>query len=162
MISSHHLITPLKQMMMKPNIPNLRSRRGEAYMLLTVIFLGFSVIVMSLAIDGLGMAVTYRRAVGLATVGAQAGAGALTQFDGSTPELASNACAVAIDTVIASLPNGSASDKAQVSCVRQGNAVQVIVVLKPLRFFGGPLALAVKDIRASAKAEPRYGINQEE
>ena len=102
-----------EQVMMKPNIPNLRSRRGEAYMLLTVIFLGFSVIVMSLAIDGLGMAVTYRRAVGLATVGAQAGTGVLMQFDGSTPELASNACAVAIDTVIASLPNGSASDKAQ-------------------------------------------------
>ena len=53
----------------------IRSRHGEGYLLFAVLFTPFIIALMSLALDGLGLAVTYRRAVGLATV--EAGRGGL-------------------------------------------------------------------------------------
>ena len=69
------------------NTIHLRSRCGEGYLLLTFVLLGLTLIIMSLAIDGLGLAVTYRRALGLASIGAQAGASAIMPFDGSAVTL---------------------------------------------------------------------------
>lgn len=126
----------------------------------TVMFLGFAVILMSLALDGLGLAVTYRRAVGLATAGAQAGAGVLANFDGGSVVLSHGACDVALNTVQASLDHGT--QRANVSCQRQGNTVQVTVDLKPLKILGGPLSLAIDHVQAVVEATPRYGINQVE
>lgn len=140
----------------------LRSRRGEGYLLLTVVLLGLTLIVMSLAIDGLGLAVTYRRAIGLASVGAQTGASAIAPFDGNAVTLSTNACAVAIDTVMASLSAGVAPNSVRASCDQSQNRVDMTVELAPLRFFGGPLALAVNRVRAQVSAVPKFGINTQE
>ena len=139
---------------------NLRSRRGEAYMIWTVLFLGFAITLMSLALDGMGLVVTYRRAVGLATTAAQAGAGALAEFNGGAIALRSDACQIALDTLQASMTNGL--QHAKVNCQRQANAVIVTVALKPLKVLGGPLALVIDRVQATAKAVPKYGINYEE
>ncbi|NJM40715.1 MAG: hypothetical protein HC853_08055 [Anaerolineae bacterium] len=139
---------------------NLRSRRGEAYMIWTVLFLGFAITLMSLALDGMGLAVTYRRAVGLATTAAQAGAGALAEFGGGGVALRSDACQVALDTLQASMTHSLQHTK--VTCQRQVNAVIVSVELKPLRVLGGPLALVIDRVQATAKASPKFGINHEE
>ena len=129
-------------------------------MVWTVLFLGFAVILMSLALDGLGMAVTYRRAVGLATAGAQAGAGVLAEFDGGAVTLNGDACHIALNTVQANLNHDT--QHAKVTCQQQGNSVAVTVELQPLRVIGGPLALVLDHVRVTAKANPRYGINQVE
>ncbi len=139
---------------------NLHSRRGEAYMIWTVLFLGFAITLMSLALDGLGLTVTYRRAVGLATTAAQAGAGALAQFEGGAVGLRNDACQIALETLRASMTHTMAHAKA--TCQRQPRAVMVSVELKPLRMLGGPLALVIDRVQATAKAEARFGINQEE
>jgi hypothetical protein len=140
---------------------HLRSRHGEGYLVLTVLFLGFSVILMSLAIDGLGMAVTYRRAVGLASVGAHAGAGELADFNGAQPSLSGRACITALETLRASLRDPN-SPQVIATCVQQGNSVLVAVTLKPLKFFGGPLSLPVERVTATARAAPAFGINEQE
>ena len=140
----------------------IRSRRGEGYLLLTVVLLGLTLIIMSLAIDGLGLAVTYRRAVGLASVGAQAGASAIAPFDGNAVALSTNACTVAIDTVMASLPTGVTANAVQVSCDQSQNRVNMTVDLTPLRFFSGSLALSVNRVRAQVSASPKFGINTQE
>lgn len=139
----------------------LRSCRGEGYLVLTVLLLGFSVILTSLAIDGLGMAVTYRRAVGLATVGAQAGAGELAMFNGARPALNGRACATALDTLRASLRDPNAP-QVIATCRQEGESVVVSVTLRPLKFFGGPLSLPVERITATARAAPAFGINEQE
>ena len=140
----------------------IRSRRGEGYLLLTVVLLGLTLIIMSVAIDGLGLAVTYRRAVGLASVGAQAGASAIAPFDGKAVALSANACTVAIDTVMASLPAGLAPTAVSTSCNQTQNRINMTVELAPLRFFGGPLALSVNRVRAQVSAAPKFGINTQE
>jgi hypothetical protein len=129
-------------------------------MIWTVLFLGFAIILMSLALDGMGLAVTYRRAVGLATTAAQAGAGALAEFNGGTVSLRSDACQIALDTLRASMTH--AMQHAKATCQRQANAVFVTVELKPLRVLGGPLALVIDRVLATAKAVPKFGINHEE
>ena len=145
---------------------NLHSRGGSGYMVLTVLMLGFCITLMSIALDGLGLAVTYRRALGLATAGAQSGAGQLAMFAGGAVELAGSACDVARQTVQASLQSGAGGGatgaNARVTCHQSGNALTVDVELKPLKFIGGPLAIVVDTVKASAKASPRYGINHEE
>jgi hypothetical protein len=140
----------------------VRSRRGEGYLVLTVVMLGLAIILMSLALDGLGMAVAYRRAVGLATAGAQAGAGALAVFDGGAPALSGDACAVAVETVQASAGQNASGESFSAQCGQTAGDLVVTVSLRPLRFFGGPLALAVQRVTATARAAPRYGINFEE
>ena len=140
----------------------LDERCGEGYLVLTVVMLGFSVILMSLALDGLGMAVTYRRAVGLATVGAQAGAGSLAMFGGGIPALSGDACSVAMASVRASARPNANSQSLNARCAQDASGVAVTVELRPLKFFGGPLALAVQRVSATARAAPRYGINTEE
>ena len=140
----------------------LPSRRGDGYLVLTVVMLGCAISLMSLAVDGLGLAVTYRRAVGLATAGAQAGAGSVAPFGGGTPTLSADACDIALATVRASVgPNmGEATMSAQ--CTQSAGTLAVTVALRPLRVFGGPLSLAVQEVIATARAAPRYGINTEE
>lgn len=139
----------------------LHSRRGEGYLVLTVVLLGFCITLASLAIDGLGMAVTYRRAVGLASVGAQAGAGELALFDGTRPALNGQACETALATVRASAMTPDYNNVI-VSCKQDVNAVLVTVSLKPLKFIGGPLSLTVERITATARATPAFGINEQE
>ena len=124
--------------------------------------LGFCITLMSIALDGLGLAFTYRRAVGLATAGAQSGAGQLGVFGGQAVALSGDACDVARQTVQANLKGGIASANARVSCRQTGTTVTVDVELKPLKFMGGPLAIAVDTVKASANASPRSGINNEE
>ena len=141
---------------------NLRSRRGEGYLVLTVVMLGFSIILMSLALDGLGMAVTYRRAVGLATAGAQAGAGVLAPFNGAAPSLSNDACGVAMETVWMSAAPNANNQTLTTQCAQTSNDIVVTVDLRPLRFFGGPLSLAIQRVTATARAAPIYGINTEE
>lgn len=140
----------------------IRSRRGEGYLLLSVVLLGLTLIILSLTIDGLGLAVTYRRAVGLASVGAQAGASAVAPFDGNAVTLSANACTVAIDTVMASLPAGVTPNAVQASCDQSQNRVNMTVELTPLRFFGGPLTLSINRVRAQVSAAPKFGINTQE
>ena len=131
-------------------------------MLLTFVLLGLMLIIMSLAIDGLGLAVTYRRALGLASIGAQAGASAIAPFDGNTVTLSAQACTVAIDTVMASLPADTTANSVDAQCDQSKDAVVVTVELVPLRFFGGPLSLSVNRVRARVSATPKYGINTQE
>ena len=140
----------------------LSSRRADAYLVLTIVMLGFAISLMSLAVDGLGLAVTYRRAVGLATTGAQAGAGSVAPFGGGAPALSANACDVALATVRASVGPNATEDTMMAQCAQDAGAVAVTVALRPLKFFGGPLSLAVQAVTATARAAPRYGINTEE
>ncbi|MCL5998677.1 MAG: hypothetical protein M1546_21855 [Chloroflexi bacterium] len=138
---------------------DLRSRRGEGYIALTILILPLITLIMALATEGMGLAVTYRRAVGLATVGAQA-AGATVQFSGGGTGSASDACAAAVRAVCENAQGcGSA---VAVSCVRDGNQVKVTVVLKPLRVFGGPFSLNATRVVGMASSEPMFGINGSE
>jgi len=138
---------------------DLRSRRGEGYIALIVLMLPLIVIIMSLATDGMGMAVSYRRAVGLADVGAQA-AGATVQFGGGGTHSAAGACAAAVRAVCENAKGcGSA---VTTSCVRDGNRVKVTVTLKPLRVFGGPFALSAAHVVGVARSQPMFGINNQE
>jgi len=152
----------LRNTMARHHALELGSRRGSGYLVLTLLMLGFCITLMSMALDGLGLAITYRRALGLATAGAQSGAGQLAVFAGGAVELSDSACDVARQTVQASLQGGAVGANVTVTCRRNGNTVTVEVELKPLKFIGGPLAIAVGTVRASASASPRYGINTEE
>lgn len=141
---------------------NLRSRRGDGYLVWIVLFAPFAVLLISLALDGLGMAVTYQRAVGLARVAAQAGAGSI-DFNGQQPVLNAQACPIALDTVAQSSAHTSANGgDFRVNCVVTGNTLIVTVRLKVLRILGGPLGAPFTEVVAQAKAAPRFGINQEE
>lgn len=92
---------------------------------------------MSVTLNGLGLAVTYRRAVGLASAGAQAGAGSLAVFDGQAVSLSGEACPIALATVQASMPAGISSTDVRISCIQSATDVVVSVSLKPLQVFGG-------------------------
>lgn len=140
----------------------LKSRIGEGYLLLTVVLLAFAFVIMSVALNGLGLAVTYRRAVGLASVGAQAGAGSLAVFAGAAPSLNGEACTVALDTVRASLPVAVGPDDVQMNCIQSATDVVVAVSLRPMRVFGGVLPWGNQLVQATARAAPKYGINDQE
>lgn len=142
---------------MKTNI-QLKSRKGEGYMLLLVLFIPFAMMVLSLAIDGLGMATTYARSVGLAKVAAQAGAGTV-MFDGTRVTLRGDACAVALRTIDA---NSSGPNLVRANCAQANNRVLVQITLRPLRMFGGSFALPIDHVTATAYAEPQFGINERE
>lgn len=133
-----------------------RSRRGEGYLLFAVLFTPFIIALMSLALDGLGLAVTYRRAIGLATVAAQAGAGAI-EFNGGAPSLRGNACDIALSMV-----EVNTDGTAQASCQNSGDRVEVTVALRPIRIFAGPLAMPIQQVQVTVAASPAYGINQQE
>lgn len=139
-------------------IIRLKSRCGEGYMLLLVLFIPFALIVLSLAIDGLGMATTYARAVGLAKVAAQAGAGTVA-FDGTRVMLRGDACAVALRSIG---DNSGTLNLVQTHCTQTNNRVLVQVRLRPLRMFGGSFALPIDHVDATAYAEPQFGINERE
>ena len=132
-------------------------------MLWMVLFMPFTLILLALAIDGLSMAATYQRAMGLARVGAQAGAGAV-EFDGSNPRLSGQACQVATDTVRYSTTNVvvGATGNNYVLCQSTVRSVNVLVRLKVFRLFSGPISIPFEYVVATAKAEPRFGINGEE
>lgn len=135
---------------------DLQSRRGEGYITLLILMLPFITIIMALATDGMALAATYRRAVGLATVGAQA-AGATVQFHGGGTSAAAGACAAAVRAVCENAQGcGSA---VAVSCTRDGNWVRVTVTLKPLRIIGGPFSLNATRVVGVASSEPMFGIN---
>ena len=140
----------------------LKSRGGEGYLLLTVVLLAFVFVIMSVALNGLGLAVTYRRAVGLASVGAQAGAGSLAAFDGQTVSLSGEACQIALATVQASLPAGVNSADVRISCTQGAMDVVVSVSLKPLHVFGGVFPRGIEFVQATSRAAPKYGINDQE
>ena len=140
----------------------LKSRNGEGYLLLTVVLLAFVFVIMSVALNGLGLAVTYRRAVGLASVGAQAGAGSLVAFDGQTVSLSGEACPIALATVQASLPVGVNSTDVRISCTQSAMDVVVSVSLKPLHVFGGVFPRGIEFVQATSRAAPKYGINDQE
>ena len=138
---------------------DLRSRRGEGYITLMILMLPLIVIIMSMATDGMGMAASYRRAVGLATVGAQA-AGATVQFGGGGTHSVAGACAAAVRAVCENAKGcGSA---VATSCVRAGNRVKVTVTLRPLRVFGGPFSLSAEHVVGVAQSQPMFGINNQE
>ena len=134
----------------------IRSRRGEGYLLFAVLFTPFIIALMSLALDGLGLAVTYRRAVGLATVAAQAGAGAIA-FNGGAPSLRSDACAIALSMV-----DANTDGTAQSTCQANTNRVEVTVSLRPIRVLAGPLTMPIQQVQVTVAASPAYGINQQE
>jgi hypothetical protein len=85
----------------------------------------------------------------------------LAEFNGTQPALSSRACATALETLRASLRDPN-TPQVIASCAQQGNSVLVSVTLKPLKFFGGPLSLAVERITATARAAPAFGINEQE
>ena len=141
---------------------HLGSRTGEGYLLLTVVLMAFGLVIMSVALNGLALAVTYRRAVGLANVGAQAGAGSLDVFDGTVVRLNGNACSISLETVQASLPVGVSPLDVKTDCQQSATEVIVSVALKPLRVFGGVFPSGIAFVEATAKATPKYGINSQE
>lgn len=138
---------------------NLKSRRGEGYLLLTVLLLGFSFVILSMALDGLSLAIAYRRAQGLASVGAQAGASTIAPFDGQSVALASNACEVALATIQASLPTDANPNVITSTCNHGKDSLSVVVALTPQRFFAGPLMLPIDTVRAQVSATAKYGIH---
>ena len=141
---------------MQQQCVRLRSRRGEGYLLFAVLFTPFIIALMSLALDGLGLAVTYRRAVGLATVAAQAGAGAIA-FNGGAPSLRTDACTIALSMI-----EVNTEGAAQSTCQSDANRIEVTVSLRPIRVVAGPLTLPIQQIQVTVAASPAYGINQQE
>lgn len=138
---------------------NLRSRRGDGYITLIVVLLPLLLVVMATGIDGLALAASYNRAVGLARVAAQAGATSV-DFSGGGVSLNANACPIARATACDSA--GGCSGSVNVSCSQQNNVVEVTVSLKPLRVFGGTLGPNASFVVARARSSPRFGINAEE
>lgn len=138
---------------------NLRSRRGDGYIVLIIVILPLLLIVMATGIDGLALAASYNRAVGLARVAAQAGATSV-DFGGGGVALNADACPIATATVCDSA--GGCSASVAVSCTQQGNVLEVTVSLKPLRVFGGALGPNADHVVARARSSPRFGINAAE
>lgn len=138
---------------------NLRSRRGDGYIILIIVLLPLLFIVMATGIDGLALAVTYNRAAGLARVAAQAGATSV-DFNGGGVTLNADACPIARATACESA--GGCSGSMTVACNQQNNVLEVTVALKPLRVFGGALGPNAAYVMARARSSPRFGINAEE
>jgi hypothetical protein len=136
----------------------LRSRRGEGYIALTMVMLPLIAVILSLSIDGLGLAVTYRRAVGLATVGVQTGTAAIS-FSGGPTSLSSLACAAAVRAVCENARDGCSTGAVQADCAVEGGHLRVTVSLRPLSMFGGPLSLNADRVVATARGEPVHGID---
>jgi hypothetical protein len=138
---------------------NLRSRHGDGYITLIVVLLPLLLVVMATGIDGLALAASYNRAVGLARVAAQAGATSV-DFNGGGVSLNTDACPIACATACDSA--GGCSASLTVHCTQQNNTVEVTVSLKPMRVFGGALGPNASFVVARARSSPRFGINAEE
>lgn len=138
---------------------NLRSRRGDGYITLIIVLLPLLFIVMATGIDGLALAASYNRAVGLAHVAAQAGATSV-DFNGAGVMLNANACPIAQATACDSA--GGCSGSVAIRCTQQGNVLEVTVTLKPLRVFGGALGPRAEYVVARARSSPQFGINSKE
>ena len=131
---------------------HLRCRRGEGYITLAILMLPLMFTVLSLALDGLSAIATYRRALALASIGAQAGA-ATVSFQGDVTTLVEDACDIATRAIRDNAP------AANIVCFVTSDAVQVTVTLAPLRFFAGPFALNAERVSATIRGEPERGIN---
>lgn len=138
---------------------NLRSRQGDGFLTLTISLLPFFLLVMALGIDGLALAASYNRAVGLARTAAQAGATRI-DFDGGGVSLRGDACVVAVQN--ACVNAGGCGPAASATCTQAGNGVEVWVTLKPIRVFGAGLGFGADKVVARARSSPRFGINIEE
>jgi hypothetical protein len=138
---------------------DLRSRRGDGYITLIIVILPLLFIIMATGIDGLALAASYNRAVGLARVAAQAGATSV-DFNGGGVALNADACPIARSTVCESA--GGCTGSITVGCTQQSNILEVTVILKPLRVFGGALGPNAEFVMARARSSPRFGINVEE
>jgi hypothetical protein len=138
------------------------SRKGEGYVALTILMLPLLITVMSLAIDGMGLAASYRRAVGLATVGVLAGS-ADVSFNGGGTALAGGACGAATRAVCENAGGctggAGGATSVTVTCTSAGGVIKVTVALKPIRVFGGPRALGAERVVAVARGTPEHGIN---
>jgi hypothetical protein len=126
---------------------------------MTLVLLPFLLLVMALAIDGLAMAASYNRAVGLARTAAQAGTTRL-DFDGSGVNLRGDACQTAVE--LACFNAGGCGDATVVRCSQTGAQVEVTVALRPLRVFGDGLGFAPNRVLARARSAPGVGIETEE
>jgi hypothetical protein len=132
-------------------------------MLWMVLFMPFALILMALAIDGMSMAATYQRAMGLAKVAAQSGVTEV-RFGGGQPTVSPQACQRAIQIVRANAPSVVAGPTGNntVQCAVTNNVIRVLVRLKVFRMFTGPLSIPFDTVAAVASAEPRFGINDDE
>lgn len=137
----------------------LRSRSGDSYITLIIVILPLLMIVLATGIDGLALAVSYNRAVGLAKTAAQAGATSV-EFTGSSMRLSPGACAVAVANACANA--GTCSAAMTATCTQSVDVIEVLVSLKPLRVFGGAIGPNAERVVARARSAPLYGINEQE
>jgi len=130
-----------------------RSRRGEAYASLIVFLLPLFIVITVLVFNGLSAIAAQRRAQGLATLGIQAGTSAV-HFDGSTPNISPNACAVALAAIRNTSPNAVAT------CTANSRLLTVQVAVKPPQL--GFAGLIVDYARFRMSGGPGFGINHGE
>jgi len=109
---------------------------------------------MSMAIDGMSMVATHRRALGLADVAARAGAATLEYRGGGREVDVGWACLNAQRALCAS----ANCDQLSASCRADRSSVTVSVALRPPRMFSGAFAVAPEWVRAEITAQPRSGI----
>ncbi len=145
----------------KPKAPNLASKAGMGYASLMVLSIPLFMLLMSVTIDGLAMAATYRHALALATIGVQAGSTSV-DFNGGAPQLNGNACSLAEQTICDNMATSCSATINRGFCSQNGNDLTVVVRLQPKTFFNGAAAqygLSLTFVQASVTGGPVYGIN---
>lgn len=141
------------------------ARRGEGMLAFLIVFLPVAVILLSMAVDGMGAAAAYRRALTLAAIGAQAGGAALRFSGGAVGAGAAGggeaACAAALQSVCENT-GGCNPDTVQVSCLPTAEGVRLTVRLRPVRIVYGPLSMGPDWVSAVASSSAASGIEYQD
>ena len=111
--------------------PNLDGNHGVTMTSFVILAIPFMLMMLVIVGDGMSAVATYRRALGLATIGIQAGA-ASVDFAGQAPALNANACAMAREAICANV----ACIPTTVSCNTTGNLLNITVRLESPSFIG--------------------------
>jgi hypothetical protein len=132
------------------------SRGGLGLTTLVVFTLPMMLTIMALAVNGLAMAATYRRALSIASIGVQTGVSCpgCAGFDGGILALTANACPAA---KVAACSNGGCNT----TCNQAGSRLTLQVRLNPPLFLQGVWgALGLRtSLTATVAGEPKRGIN---
>ena len=141
--------------------PRLHGSTGASLSAFLVLLMPLFLLILSTAVDGLMLVAAQRRAITMASIGAQAGAARL-DFDGTAPVLAGDACAVAQQAACENVEGGCGVAWPSVSCRQSARSLTVDVRLRAPHLLKGAYRLGASEVRVSVEGGPGYGINTRE
>lgn len=137
---------------------DLTDRHGDGYVTFFMAFMPLAIVLLMLATNGLSVAFGYRQALGLARMGALAGAPAVS-FDGGRPGLSTGeACQRALDSLRANGAGTLAGFKA--TCGASSGALRVTVKAKAVLVMPDVFGIFPDTISVVAESTPASGIDR--